>query len=89
MQTVFTDAGKVAGFIIQRARIGFEAFTADEKAAGMFETLHRAATRLRELAAQAMPDGDLCSWRPGPSPPIWRAGTWHNARPGDGAPCLE
>jgi hypothetical protein len=24
MQTVFTDAGKVAGFIIQRGRIGFE-----------------------------------------------------------------
>jgi hypothetical protein len=24
----------------------------------MFETLHRAATRLPELAAQAMPDGD-------------------------------
>jgi hypothetical protein len=58
MQTVFTDAGKVAGFIIQRGRIGFEAFTADEKAAGMFETLHRAATHLRELAALPCPDGD-------------------------------
>jgi hypothetical protein len=56
MQTVFT--GKVAGFIIQRGQIGFQAFTADEKAAGMFETLHRAATHLRELAAQVMPDGD-------------------------------
>jgi hypothetical protein len=43
MTTVFTDAGKVAGFIVQRGRISFEAFT-DEKAAGMFETLHRAAT---------------------------------------------
>ncbi len=51
MTTVFTDAGKVAGFIIQRGRIGFQAFTADEKAAGMFETLHRAATALRELTA--------------------------------------
>jgi len=51
MQTVFTDAGKVAGFIVQRGRIGFEALTADEKTAGMFETLHRAATHLRELAA--------------------------------------
>jgi len=51
MTPVFTDAGKVADFIIQRGRIGFEAFTADEKVAGMFETLHRAATHLRELAA--------------------------------------
>jgi hypothetical protein len=39
MQTVFTDAGKVAGFIIQRGRIGFEAFTADEKAAGTFDAV--------------------------------------------------
>jgi hypothetical protein len=59
MQTVFTDAGKVAGFIIKRGRIGFQAFTADEKAAGMFETLHRAATHLQELAAARCPDGDL------------------------------
>jgi hypothetical protein len=59
MQTVFTDAGKVAGFIIQRGCIGFEAFTADEKSAGLYETQHRAATALRELAAQVMPDGDL------------------------------
>ena len=50
MQTVFTDAGKVAGFIIQRGAIGFEAFTADERTVGMFETTHRAATYLRELA---------------------------------------
>jgi hypothetical protein len=28
MTTAFTDANKVAGFIIQRGRIGFEAFTA-------------------------------------------------------------
>jgi hypothetical protein len=40
-----------AGFIIQRGRIGFEAFTADEKAAGMFETLHRASTHLRACHA--------------------------------------
>jgi hypothetical protein len=53
MQTVFTDAGQVAGFIIQRGRIGFEAFTADERTVGMFETTHRAATYLRELAAPA------------------------------------
>jgi hypothetical protein len=58
MQTVFTDAGKVAGFVIQRGLIGFEAFTADEKSAGMFETQHRAATALRELAAAPCPDGD-------------------------------
>jgi hypothetical protein len=58
MQTVFTDAGKVAGFIVQTGRIGFEAFTTDEKAAGMFETLHRAVTALRELAATPCPDGD-------------------------------
>jgi hypothetical protein len=59
MQTVFTDAGKVAGFIIQRGRIGFEAFTADEKGAGIFETLHRAATALRQLAGLPCPDGDV------------------------------
>jgi hypothetical protein len=53
MQTVFTDVGKVAEFIIQRGRIGFEAFTADERTVGMFETTHRAATYLRELAAPA------------------------------------
>ncbi len=58
MMTVFTDAGKVAGFIIQRGCVGFEAFTADEKAAGMFETQHRAATTLRELAALPCPIGD-------------------------------
>ena len=58
MMTVFTNAGKVAGFIIQRGRIGFEAFTVDEKAAGTFETLHRAATALRELAAAPRPNGD-------------------------------
>ncbi len=58
MTTVFADAGKVAGFIIQRGRIGFEAFTADEKSAGVFETQHRAATHLRELAAAPCPDGD-------------------------------
>jgi hypothetical protein len=58
MQTVFTDAGKVAGFIIPRGRIGFEAFTANERTAGMFETLHRAATALRELVALPCPDGD-------------------------------
>jgi hypothetical protein len=49
---------KFAGFIIQRGLIGFEAFTADEKAAGLFETRHRAATHLRELAAAARPNGD-------------------------------
>jgi hypothetical protein len=53
MQTVFTDVGKVAEFIIQRGRIGFEAFTADERTVGMFVTTHRAATYLRELAAPA------------------------------------
>jgi hypothetical protein len=58
MQTVFTDSSKVAGFIIQRGRIGFEAFTADEKSAGVYETQHRAATALRELAAAPCPDGD-------------------------------
>jgi hypothetical protein len=57
MQTVFTPAGKVAGFIIPRGRTGFEAFTADEKAAGMFETQHRAATALRQQAAECLPDG--------------------------------
>jgi hypothetical protein len=59
VQTVFTDAGKVAGLSFKGGRIGFEAFTADEKAAGMFETLHRAARHLRELAAAPCPDGDL------------------------------
>jgi hypothetical protein len=49
MTTVFTDAGKVAGFIIQRGRIGFETFRADEKSAGVYAAL-------RELAAQVMPD---------------------------------
>jgi hypothetical protein len=57
--TVFTDAGKVAGFIIQKGRIRFEAFKADDKAAGVYKTQHRAAMALRELAAQVMPDGDL------------------------------
>ena len=46
MMTVFTDAGKVAGFIIQRGCVGFEAFTADE------------TTTLRELAALPCPIGD-------------------------------
>ena len=55
MHTVFTDTGKAPGFIIRRGRIGFEAFTADEKAAGMFETLHRAATHLREPDCGPLP----------------------------------
>jgi hypothetical protein len=55
MTTVFTDTGKVAGFIIQRGCVGFEAFTADD---GMFETQHHAATALRELATVPCPDGD-------------------------------
>jgi hypothetical protein len=59
MTTVFTDAGKVAGFIIQRGRIGFQAFTADEKSAGVYETAHRAATALRQQTAECLPDGDL------------------------------
>jgi hypothetical protein len=59
MQTVFTPAGKVAGFILNRGRY-FEAFTADERPAGAFETTHRAATHLRELAEPACsPDGDV------------------------------
>jgi hypothetical protein len=41
MQIVFTDAGKVAGFIIQRGCVGFEAFTADEKSAGIAERVLR------------------------------------------------
>jgi hypothetical protein len=59
MQTVFTDAGKVAGFVIQGGRIGFEAFTADERAAGMFETLHRAATHCGSWLRPPCTDGDL------------------------------
>jgi hypothetical protein len=59
MMTVFTTAGKVAGFIIQRGRIGFEAFDAEQRSFGMFETLHRAATALRQRAAECLPDGDL------------------------------
>jgi hypothetical protein len=58
MMTVFTDAGKGAGFITPRGWIGFEAFTADEKSAGVYETQHRAATALRYLAALPCPDGD-------------------------------
>jgi hypothetical protein len=58
MMTVFTPAGKVAGFILNRDRY-FEAFTADERPAGAFETTHRAATHLRELAEPACPpDGE-------------------------------
>jgi hypothetical protein len=59
MQTVFTDAGKVAGFIIPRGKTGFEAFDAEQRAFGVYETQHRAATALRELAAAPCPDGDL------------------------------
>jgi hypothetical protein len=57
MQTVFTDAGKVAVFIIQRGRIGFEAPLA-RNPPGVYETRHRAATALRYLAALPCPDGD-------------------------------
>jgi hypothetical protein len=59
MTTVFTDAGKVAGFIISRGVAGFEAFDAHECTLGFFETTHRAATALREQAAECLPDGDL------------------------------
>jgi hypothetical protein len=59
MTTVFTDAGKVAGFIIQRGRTGFEAFDAEQRSFGMFETQHRAATALRQQAAECLPDGDV------------------------------
>jgi hypothetical protein len=49
MQTVLMPA-KWPALSFKGGRVGFEAFTADEKAAGLFETLHRAATHLRELA---------------------------------------
>jgi hypothetical protein len=58
MTIVFTEAGKVAGFIIPRGRTGFEAFDAEQRSFGMFETSRRAATALRELAAAPCPDGD-------------------------------
>jgi hypothetical protein len=59
MTIVFTDAGKAAGFIIPRGRAGFEAFDAEQRSFGIFETSHRAATALRQQAAEYLPDGDL------------------------------
>jgi hypothetical protein len=60
MMTVFTTAGRVAGFILNRGRY-FEAFTADERPAGAFETTHRAATHLRELAEPVCASDGACS----------------------------
>jgi hypothetical protein len=48
MTTVFTDAGKVAGFIIQRGRTGFEAFDAS---ALRGKQPNACRTAIRELGA--------------------------------------
>jgi hypothetical protein len=58
MTSVFTDAGKVAGFIISRGVMGFEAFSPEEHSLGGFKTLEGPAAALRELAAMGCPDGD-------------------------------
>jgi hypothetical protein len=54
--TVF-DGGRPIGFIVHRGVTGYESFDANEISLGMFETQHRAATALRELAAAPCPDG--------------------------------
>jgi hypothetical protein len=58
LQTVF-EHGRVAGFIIDRGVSGFESFDARERSVGIFETAHRAATALRQLAETPLPDGDV------------------------------
>jgi hypothetical protein len=53
------NAAAVAGFIIDRGVSGFESFDARERSVGIFETAHRAATALRQLAETPLPDGDV------------------------------
>jgi|SRR5437660_3222635 hypothetical protein len=54
LQTVF-DGGRPIGFIIHRGVSGFESFDARERSVGIFETAHRAATALRQLAETPFP----------------------------------
>jgi hypothetical protein len=55
--TVF-DGGRPIGFIVHRGVSGYESFDANEISLGLFETQHRAATALREIAAMGCADGD-------------------------------
>jgi hypothetical protein len=53
------ERGRVVDFVLDRGVAGFESYDANETSLGLFETAHRAATALRELAAMGRADGDL------------------------------
>jgi hypothetical protein len=52
------DHGHPVGFLLRRGISGVEAFTLSETSIGTFETTHRAATALRQLAHMGSQDGD-------------------------------
>jgi hypothetical protein len=46
MANVFVDDGRYLGCVVARGVDGFEAFSADDKSLGIFETQRRAANAL-------------------------------------------
>jgi hypothetical protein len=44
------DGRTCAGFILNRGRLGFEAFTADQRSLGTYPTQHAAADAIMERA---------------------------------------
>jgi hypothetical protein len=45
------DGQRCIGFILQRSKLGHEAFTADERSLGLFKTWDEAATAISEKVA--------------------------------------
>jgi len=44
------DGSRCVGFLIQRGKLGVEAFDGDERSLGIFETAERAAAAVRAAA---------------------------------------
>jgi hypothetical protein len=49
MLTVY-DGQRCVGFILRRGKLGYEAFTADDRSVGIFRTQHEAANALTGVA---------------------------------------
>ena len=50
MQSVY-DGRECVGFIVSRGRLGYEAYTADERSLGLFPTTKLAADAISEVAS--------------------------------------
>jgi hypothetical protein len=50
--TSIYDGQRCVGFILQRGKLGHEAFTADDRSVGIFRTQHEAANALTGVAEE-------------------------------------